>query len=45
MKRVVQDGLMMVRHAWFSLTTQERTTAVIITGIFLIGAITRWVLR
>jgi len=45
MKRAVQSGLTKIGRAWFNLTTQERTTAVIVLAIFLVGAITRWVLR
>ena len=45
MRRAVQNGLTKVGRAWFNLTTQERTTAVVVVAIFLIGAITRWALR
>ncbi len=45
MKRVVKSGLTKAGRAWFNLTTQERTTAIIVTAIFLLGAVTRWVLR
>ena len=45
MKRAVQNAFAKAGQAWFSLTIQERVTALIITGIFLLGAITRWLLR
>ena len=45
MKRALQNGITKAGQAWFNLTTQERVTAVIVTGIFLLGAVTRWVLR
>ncbi len=45
MKRIVENGITKAAEAWFNLTSQERTTTIIVVAIFLLGAITRWVLR
>ena len=32
-------------RSWFHLTRQERLAVMIVLGIFMLGAITRWILQ